>query len=85
MAVGMQNIAGSSVIFVLVVIGKRFLTVCVVCVFFSSDFLGRTEVRMREVLEEARIKKGPITKRLILHEVDTGEVIVKLDLQLYEQ
>ena len=39
---------------------------------------------MSEVLEEAKVKKGPITKRLILHEVDTGEVIVKLDLQLYE-
>ena len=39
---------------------------------------------MNEVLEEAKVKKGPITKRLILHEVDTGEVIVKLDLQLYD-
>lgn len=49
-----------------------------------ADFLGRTEVRVSEVQEEARIKKGPITKRLILHEVETGEVVVKLDLQLYD-
>lgn len=53
------------------------------CLLFI-DFLGRTEVRVKEVLEEAQIRKGPITKRLILHEVDTGEVIVKLDLQLYD-
>lgn len=70
------------------------LNLCFLCSIFPScilwilhpfaDFLGRTEVRMNEVLEEAKVKKGPITKRLILHEVDTGEVIVKLDLQLYE-
>ena len=70
------------------------LNLCFLCSIFASctlwilhpfaDFLGRTEVRMNEVLEEAKVKKGPITKRLILHEVDTGEVIVKLDLQLYE-
>ncbi|XP_070190790.1 intersectin-1-like isoform X2 [Littorina saxatilis] len=52
--------------------------------YSPNDFLGRTEVRMSEVMEEAKVKKGPITKRLILHEVDTGEVVVKLDLQLYE-
>ncbi|XP_076444938.1 intersectin-1-like isoform X2 [Babylonia areolata] len=53
-------------------------------IYSPNDFLGRTEVRMSEVLEEAKVKKGPITKRLILHEVDTGEVVVKLDLQLYD-
>ena len=29
--------------------------------------------------------KGAATRRLLLHEVPTGEVLVKLDLQLYEQ
>ncbi|XP_025096778.1 intersectin-1-like isoform X2 [Pomacea canaliculata] len=53
-------------------------------IYSPNDFLGRTEVRVSEVQEEARIKKGPITKRLILHEVETGEVVVKLDLQLYD-
>ena len=29
--------------------------------------------------------KGAANRRLLLHEVPTGEVWVKLDLQLYEQ
>ena len=55
-----------------------------VLVYFSSDFLGRTEVRVADVKKEAS-GKGPLTKHLLLHEVTTGEVVVKLDLHLYEQ
>ncbi|XP_059155378.1 intersectin-1-like isoform X2 [Physella acuta] len=51
--------------------------------YSPNDFLGRTEVRIKDVLESGE-RRGPITKRLILHEVETGEIIVKLDLQLYE-
>lgn len=29
--------------------------------------------------------KGPTTRRLLLHEVPTGEVWVRFDLQLFEQ
>ena len=49
-----------------------------------SDFLGRTEVRVNDILTESRTRRGPITKRLLLHEVSSGEVVVKLDLQLYD-
>ena len=49
------------------------------------DFLGRTEVRIKDILKETHQTRGPIIKRLLLHEVETGEVIVKLDLQLYER
>ncbi|KAJ8314820.1 hypothetical protein KUTeg_006970 [Tegillarca granosa] len=52
--------------------------------YCEVNFLGRTEVRVKEIYNETRNKRGPIQKRLLLHEVKTGEVLVKLDLQLYE-
>lgn len=52
--------------------------------FSPNDFLGRTEMRVNDILKESRTRKGPITKRLLLHEVSSGEVVVKLDLQLYD-
>jgi len=53
-------------------------------IFTPNDFLGRTEVRIQDIFSETKVTKGPITKRLPLHEVESGEVILKLDLQLYE-
>ena len=50
----------------------------------AVDFLGRTEVRVKDILAETRKVKGSITKRLLLHEVETGEVLVKLNLQLFD-
>jgi len=55
-----------------------------VTVVLAADFLGRTEVRVKDILAETRKVKGSITKRLLLHEVETGEVLVKLNLQLFE-
>ncbi|KAH9513278.1 Intersectin 1 (SH3 domain protein) [Bulinus truncatus] len=52
--------------------------------YSPNDFLGRTEVRIKDVLIQSGERRGPITKRLRLHEVETGEIIVKLDLQLFE-
>ena len=47
--------------------------------FFSpNDFLGRTEVSVSSILEKG---KGPITQRLLLHEVERGEIVVTLELQ----
>ena len=46
--------------------------------------MGRTEIRVCDVRRDTREKRGPITKRLTLHEVDSGEVVVKLDLQIYD-
>ncbi|XP_071112496.1 intersectin-1-like [Haliotis cracherodii] len=51
-------------------------------IFSPNDFLGRTEIQVKEVFCSSS-RKGPITKRLPLYEVNSGEVIVKLDLQLY--
>ena len=47
-----------------------------------ADFLGRTEVPVATIKKELE-SKGPVTRRLLLHEVPTGEVWVHLDLQLY--
>lgn len=52
--------------------------------FRASDFLGRTEIRLAEIKKDQG-SKGPITKRLLLHEVPTGEIVVRLDLQLFEE
>ncbi|XP_038655834.1 intersectin-2-like [Scyliorhinus canicula] len=52
--------------------------------FSPDDFLGRTEVPVATIKKEQE-GKGATTKRLLLHEVPTGEVWVRLDLQLYEQ
>ncbi|CAG5853966.1 unnamed protein product [Menidia menidia] len=50
--------------------------------FSPDDFLGRTEVPVATIKKELE-NKGPVTRRLLLHEVPTGEVWVHLDLQLY--
>ncbi|XP_039638331.1 intersectin-2a isoform X4 [Perca fluviatilis] len=51
--------------------------------FSPDDFLGRTEVPVATINKEME-SKGAANRRLLLHEVPTGEVWVKLDLQLYE-
>ena len=39
---------------------------------------------MKDILKEAREKRGPILKYAKLQEVKTGDIKVKLDLQLYQ-
>uniref|UniRef100_A0A674BGH9 Intersectin 2b n=1 Tax=Salmo trutta TaxID=8032 RepID=A0A674BGH9_SALTR len=51
--------------------------------FSPDDFLGRTEVPVATIKKELE-NKGPATRRLLLHEVPTGEVWVRLDLQLFQ-
>ncbi|XP_064191737.1 intersectin-2-like isoform X1 [Anguilla rostrata] len=51
---------------------------------FSPDgFLGCTDVLLETIKKELE-NKGPANRRLLLHEVETGEVWVQLDLQLFE-
>ncbi|XP_016311609.1 intersectin-2-like [Sinocyclocheilus anshuiensis] len=52
--------------------------------FSPDDFLGRTEVPVATIKKDQE-GKGPLVWRLLLHEVPTGEVKVRLDLQLYDQ
>lgn len=46
---------------------------------FLLDFLGRTEVSLANLVSHG---KGPWHERLLLHEVETGEVVVNIELQL---
>lgn len=76
------------------VIGSHGIIVLIFCHigvflkhFFSfhlPDFLGRTEVPVATIKKEMEVK-GAANRRLLLHEVATGEVWVKLDLQLYDK
>ncbi|XP_056623500.1 intersectin-2b isoform X2 [Triplophysa dalaica] len=50
--------------------------------FSPDEFLGRTEVPVATIKKELE-NKGSSTRRLLLHEVPTGEVWVRLDLQLF--
>uniref|UniRef100_A0A8C3LAR3 Intersectin 2 n=1 Tax=Chrysolophus pictus TaxID=9089 RepID=A0A8C3LAR3_CHRPC len=52
--------------------------------FSPDDFLGRTEIPVAKIRTEQE-SKGPTTKHLLLHEVPTGEVWVRFDLQLFDQ
>lgn len=52
--------------------------------FCISDFLGRTEIRVADIKKDQG-SKGPVTKCLLLHEVPTGEIVVRLDLQLFDE
>lgn len=52
--------------------------------FYSPDeFLGRAEVRVADIMRDSRDACGPIQKRIRLHEVERGEVVLKLDLCLF--
>ncbi|KAJ8291182.1 hypothetical protein GJAV_G00022340 [Gymnothorax javanicus] len=52
---------------------------------FSPDgFLGRTEVLLATVERELE-NKGPVNRRLLLQGVETGEVWVQLDLQMFQK
>ncbi|XP_040194848.1 intersectin-1 isoform X2 [Rana temporaria] len=52
--------------------------------FSPDDFLGRTEIRVSDIKRDQG-SKGPVTKCLLLHEVPTGEIVVRLDLQLFDE
>lgn len=47
------------------------------------EFLGRAEIKIRDIYNELHHTNGPIIRKLILHQVESGEVVVKLDLQMF--
>ncbi|XP_011861112.1 PREDICTED: intersectin-1 isoform X2 [Vollenhovia emeryi] len=52
--------------------------------YYSPDeFLGRAEIRVAEIMRDSRNSCGPIQKRINLHEVESGDVVLKLDLRLF--
>lgn len=52
---------------------------------FFKEFLGRAELKLMEVYAQHLNTNGPITKKLILHQVESGEVVVKVDLQMFDK
>ncbi|XP_023316913.1 intersectin-2 isoform X3 [Trichogramma pretiosum] len=53
--------------------------------YFSPDeFLGRAEVRVIDIVRDSKDACGPITKRIKLREVVRGDVVLKLDLRLFD-
>ncbi|XP_011639535.1 intersectin-1 isoform X5 [Pogonomyrmex barbatus] len=53
--------------------------------YYSPDeFLGRAEIRVADIMRDSKNSCGPIQKRIKLHEVESGDVILKLDLRLFE-
>ena len=52
--------------------------------YFSPDeFLGRTEIRVSDVLGDNDERRGPVTRTLKLLEAESGVITVKLDIQLF--
>ncbi|XP_044270711.1 intersectin-1 isoform X3 [Tribolium madens] len=52
--------------------------------YCPDEFLGRAELKVIDILRETQNTNGPITKKLILHQVESGEIVVKLDLQMFD-
>lgn len=60
--------------------------ICILTVLFMflpTDFLGRAEVRVADIMRDSQDACGPIQKRIKLREVERGEVVLKLDLRLF--
>ena len=57
--------------------------------FTPDDFMGRSEIPIKDIHASLRERdpknRGPISKQVTLNEVAGGEVLVKLDLQLFNQ
>ncbi|KAG7328078.1 hypothetical protein KOW79_008022 [Hemibagrus wyckioides] len=51
--------------------------------FAPDEFLGRTELPVATIKKDLE-NKGAATKKMLLHEVPTGEVWVRLDFQLFD-
>lgn len=58
-------------------------TVGLTGIFVFEEFLGRAELKLQDIYSESQNVNGALTKKLILHQVESGEVVVKLDLQMF--
>lgn len=52
---------------------------------FSIEFLGKAELKLKDIYSESQNINGPMVKKLILHQVESGELTVKLDLHMFQQ
>lgn len=53
--------------------------------FSPDEFLGRTEIKVSDMLEAGGWddRPGPVTRTLKLLEAESGVITVKLDIQLF--
>ncbi|XP_050307151.1 intersectin-1 isoform X3 [Anthonomus grandis grandis] len=51
--------------------------------FSLDEFLGKAELKLNDIYRETQSTNGPIIKKLILHQVESGEITVKLDLHMF--
>ena len=47
------------------------------------EFLGRTEIRVSDIVGGCEDRRGPVTRTLKLLEAESGVISVKLDIQLF--
>ena len=47
--------------------------------------MGRAEVRVVDIMRDSSDSCGPIQKRIKLREVERGDVVLKLDLRLFNE
>ncbi|KAB0793537.1 hypothetical protein PPYR_13157 [Photinus pyralis] len=66
-------------------INEEVLSIVVLemCPFQPDEFLGRAELKVLDIYHEAQNTNGPIEKKLILHQVESGELTIKLDLHMF--
>lgn len=62
---------------------NTIINIIIISFFLFLDFLGRAEIKVVDIMRDCRDCVGPIQKRILLREVDKGEVILKLDLRLF--
>lgn len=53
-------------------------------IYCFLEFLGRAELKVIDIYNETQNINGPITKKLILHQVESGEISVKLDFHIFK-
>ncbi|XP_015921274.2 intersectin-1 isoform X1 [Parasteatoda tepidariorum] len=52
--------------------------------FSPNEFLGRTEIKVSDICRETRQTHEPVVRKLTLYEVETGEVVIKFDFQIFQ-
>lgn len=61
----------------------QFVILIIILIIVVLEFLGRAEVKIIDIYRETGNTNGPITKKLILHQVESGELTIKLDMQMF--
>lgn len=49
-----------------------------------SVSLGRSQLRITDILRETENSAGPLIRKLLLRQAESGELTIKLDLQLFK-